>query len=214
MKKCTYCGKELFDQAVICPGCGCPAPKVCKHCGKEIANEAVICMNCGCPVEPQVSQSAGQPFTQSQAAYAQPHYSQPTYTKPAPRVEELVNILSQRLFTNGVIWLVIGAVQIILGLLWQWFLLIVGVLNVISSIQDITKSKQLPDLPQGMLADIPAEYEPLTGPIITLIYNLFVGGVIGVAGSIYYLVAVRGFVMENQAHFEALNVHKPISEDE
>lgn len=25
MKYCTYCGKELFDEAVICPGCGCKA---------------------------------------------------------------------------------------------------------------------------------------------------------------------------------------------
>lgn len=23
MKYCTKCGKELFDEAVICPGCGC-----------------------------------------------------------------------------------------------------------------------------------------------------------------------------------------------
>lgn len=202
MKKCTYCGKELFDQAMICPGCGCPAPKVCKYCGKEIANEAVICVNCGCPVEHQNAQPSGQPFTQ------------PTYTKPATDISNLVNTLSQRLFTNGVIWLVIGALQIILGLFWQWFLLIVGVLNVISSIQDINKSKHLPGLPKNALAGIPAEYEPLTGPIITLIYNLFAGGVIGVAGSIYYLVAVRGFVMENQAHFKALNTNILNTENE
>ena len=25
MKYCTKCGKELFDEAVICPNCGCPA---------------------------------------------------------------------------------------------------------------------------------------------------------------------------------------------
>lgn len=24
MKYCAKCGKELFDEAVICPGCGCP----------------------------------------------------------------------------------------------------------------------------------------------------------------------------------------------
>ena len=24
MKYCTKCGKELFDEAVICVGCGCP----------------------------------------------------------------------------------------------------------------------------------------------------------------------------------------------
>lgn len=25
MKYCQKCGKELFDEAIICPGCGCPA---------------------------------------------------------------------------------------------------------------------------------------------------------------------------------------------
>ncbi len=206
MKKCTHCGKELFDQAVICPGCGCPAPKVCQYCGKEIASEAVICMNCGCPIEPKNAQPSGQPFAKPVV--------QPTYTRPAPNIENLVNTLSSRLFTNGVIWLVIGALQIILGLFWQWWLLIVGALNIISSIQDINKSKQLPNLPKGMLLEIPTEYEPLAGPIITLIYNLVFGGVIGVAGSIYYLVAVRGFVMDNRVHFEALNIRKPQAEDE
>lgn len=24
MKFCTHCGKQLMDEAVICPGCGCP----------------------------------------------------------------------------------------------------------------------------------------------------------------------------------------------
>ena len=43
--------------------------------------------------------------------------------------------------------------------------------------------------------------KPLTGPIITLIYNLLIGGVIGVAGSIYYFAAVRGYVMENEQAF-------------
>ena len=30
MKYCTYCGQELFDEAVVCPSCGCeaaPPPK-------------------------------------------------------------------------------------------------------------------------------------------------------------------------------------------
>ena len=28
MKYCTKCGKELFDEAVFCPSCGCPANPV------------------------------------------------------------------------------------------------------------------------------------------------------------------------------------------
>ena len=28
MKYCSKCGNELFDEAVICPKCGCPAENV------------------------------------------------------------------------------------------------------------------------------------------------------------------------------------------
>ena len=28
MKFCTKCGKELLDEAIICPGCGCPTAQI------------------------------------------------------------------------------------------------------------------------------------------------------------------------------------------
>ena len=28
MKYCSHCGKELLDEAVVCPGCGCAVAKV------------------------------------------------------------------------------------------------------------------------------------------------------------------------------------------
>lgn len=31
MKYCTHCGKELMDEAVICPGCGCPVSGIHLH---------------------------------------------------------------------------------------------------------------------------------------------------------------------------------------
>lgn len=61
MKYCQKCGKEIMDEAIICPNCGCavennsPIPKTkstkfCQKCGKEIMEEAVICPGCGCAV--------------------------------------------------------------------------------------------------------------------------------------------------------------------
>ena len=84
-----------------------------------------------------------------------------------------------------------------MGIAGNWIILIVGVLNLISSIQDINYSKSFPANPVGIVSKV----KPLTGPIITLIYNLIIGGVIGVAGSIYYFVAVRGYVVENEQAF-------------
>lgn len=146
--------------------------KYCTHCGKELVDEAVVCVGCGCAV-------AG------------------TTARKAPTPAELINTLSERVKTNGIIWLVIGIIQILIGIFLNWYVLIVGALNIISSIQDMTYSKKVLDDPDGIVK----KFEPLTGPIITLIYNLIFGGLIGVAGSIYYFVGIRSFVMENKTAF-------------
>ena len=51
MKYCSKCGKELLDEAVICPGCGCPVPgasgqapaKTSQGENATLATSAVIC---------------------------------------------------------------------------------------------------------------------------------------------------------------------------
>ena len=65
-------------------------------------------------------------------------------------------------------------------------------------------SKTVNEKPAGIMA----KFEPLVGPIITLVYNLVFGGVIGVAGSIYYFAAIRSFVMENKVFFASLDTEK------
>lgn len=68
MKFCTHCGKQLYDEAIICPGCGCAVQRkvpnnqvlhnsqetvrkrFCVYCGKELGEDAEICMGCGCRV--------------------------------------------------------------------------------------------------------------------------------------------------------------------
>ncbi len=154
--------------------------KYCTHCGKELLDEAVICVGCGCAVAGQNIQTAKSQQIDSTT---------------------LINTLSQRVNTNAIIWLVIGILQIIGGIFINWFLLIVGVLNIISSVQDMKYSKVLLEKPTGVVA----KFESLTGPIITLVYNLVIGGVIGVVGSIYYFVAIRNYVMENKQSFADLD---------
>lgn len=151
----------------------------CSKCGKEIVQNAAFCIGCGAAVK-------------GNDKIVEPSFS-------ANKV--LLNTLSQRLNTNGIIWLVIGILQILGGIFINWFLLIVGVLNIISSVQDMQYSKMLLESPTGIVA----KFEPITGPVITLIYNLVIGGVIGVAGSIYYFFAIRNYVMENKQFFASLD---------
>lgn len=148
MKFCTHCGKELFDEAVICPGCGC-------------ATAAAV----------------------------------PTAAK-----DDLLTKLSERIKMNSIIWMVIAVIQIIIGLCGTWLPLIVGILNIISAVKDMNYSKAVLENPNGIVAN----YEPLTSPVITLVYNLVIGGVIGVIGSVYYFIGLRGFVLENKNAFLAL----------
>lgn len=154
--------------------------KYCTHCGKELLDEAVICVGCGCAVSGQNTQTVNNVSVDGTI---------------------LLNTLSQRLNTNGIIWFVIGILQILGGIFINWFLLIVGVLNIISSVQDMKYSKTLLENSTGIVA----KFEPLTGPIITLVYNLVIGGVIGVIGSIYYFFAIRNYVMENKQFFASLD---------
>lgn len=157
----------------------------CKYCGKELSNDAVFCSNCGKPTSEQ-QPSGGYAYT-------------PPPTNPL-NGQALVIKFSERVKTNAIIWIVIGAIQILLGLYVQWVLLIVGALNIITAITDFNYSKNVLQNPKGIVSRV----KSLVSPILTLIYNLIFGGVIGVAGSIYYLVAVRGFVMENEPHFQAI----------
>lgn len=145
--------------------------KYCSHCGNEMMDEAVVCVKCGCSANPSNNTIGNQP--------------------------NLVQQLSDRVKINGIVWLVIGVIQILLGLYVNWVLFIVGALNIVSAVQDINYSKSVIESPVGIVE----KFKPLTGPIIVLAYNLVFGGIIGLVGSIYYLVGVRSFVLSNESTF-------------
>ena len=161
--------------------------KYCQYCGAQLIDDAKYCLRCGKEV-PQASQN-----TTSNHEHIN-HSNSP---------RDLVNKLSVRLQTNGIIWVVIAVIQILAGLFGAWFTLAVGVLNIISAITDIKNSKRILSDPRGIVST----YEPIVNPIIVLVYNLVIGGVIGVIGSIYYLIFVRGFVMDNKNHFLAMEIN-------
>jgi len=152
--------------------------RYCTYCGNKVNENAIVCVKCGCAI----------PGTSA-------HSNQMGYTIFAP--DSIVNTITQRIKTNGIIWVIIGGIQILMGISFNWVLLIVGLLNLISSIQDLNYSKEFPNNPVGIISKM----KPLAGAIITLIYNLVIGGIIGVIGSIYYLIAVRGYVLENEQAF-------------
>ncbi len=145
----------------------------CTKCGAEMQDTAVFCPKCGTRVR------SGEPTSYN----------------------NLLSQLSERVKLNGIIWLIIGIIQIVLGMEYGWGLMLVGGLNIASSIQDMNYSKTVLTSPQGIVE----HFQSLTVPIIVLVYNLIFGGVIGVAGSVYYLVGVRNFVLSNEKTFAKYN---------
>lgn len=55
---CRNCGREIPNNANVCPECGTPQKqmKFCKHCGELIEQDCVICPKCGKQVE-QITQA-------------------------------------------------------------------------------------------------------------------------------------------------------------
>lgn len=146
----------------------------CSQCGKELKEGVAFCENCGNAVN-----TAYVPNVDSETS------------------KSLINELSVKVKTNAIIWIVIGGLQIFAGIFFEWFFAVVGVLNLISGIQDIKFSNTVRQKPEKIVE----RFSPLVGPIITLVYNVIFGGVIGVVGSIYYLVVIRNFVLTNKEKF-------------
>lgn len=160
----------------------------CSNCGKK-SDGGNFCSGCGCRLN-----------NQSNAAPQQPQYAQQNYVQKNP-----VEVLTEKIKISVIIWSVIAGLQIIIGLyyftalynttngliLWG-----IAALNIFAAYKDYKYSKEIIFNPIGIVT----KYQPITSYIITLIYNLIFGGVIGVAGSIYDLT-VRNYVMTNVGVF-------------
>lgn len=154
----------------------------CKYCGTQIADDAAFCSHCG-----------------QNTAERRVSYVAPTYDSQLSG-QALVTKFVERLKTNAIIWIVIGSIQILIGLAAHWAVLVIGIVNLIDAISDIRYANQALRDPRGIVDHV----RPLVSPIIALIFNLLIGAVIGIVGVIYYLIAVRGFALENEVQFREI----------
>lgn len=151
--------------------------RYCTYCGNEVNENAVVCVKCGCAIPNSCTNN-----NKINRIYISP--------------ETLVTTITQRIKTESIIWIVIGSLQILIGIL-NWFVLIVGILNLVSAICDLKFCKSFAQRPVGIVAKV----KPIGGTIGVLIYNLLIGAGIGVLALIYYFIAVRGYVLENEQAF-------------
>lgn len=109
----------------------------------------------------------------------------------------VLKTLSNRLHTEGVIWIIISIFQIIsvVGI-------ILGIINLVDSIKTLNYSKRIMKNPVGISRSFPKTVTG--GDIFAIIWNVFFGAVIGVIGNIYHIASVNSYVVNNRAVFERL----------
>ena len=95
---------------------------------------------------------------------------------------------------GGIIWIVIASLQLLIGLSFNWIIMLIGVWNLIAGITRITNSEKMEQRANNI---VNAYEKNFTNIIIFLVLNIFLGGIIGVVGAIYDLV-VRSYVLENK----------------
>ena len=150
----------------------------CGKCGAQLPDNVKFCDKCGAPTAP----GAAQGYAGTNTGYG---------AHPAQQRVMLEN-LSSRIQVSAIIWIIIGALQI-LGMVT----VLLGAYNIYVGIQNLNYSKKILTYPVGIVAG----QESLTMPIVMLVLNLVLGGVIGVVGSIYDILGIRGYVMQNKAAF-------------
>ncbi len=109
-------------------------------------------------------------------------------------IHQVSKTLSEREQIAAIIWLVIGIMQIL-----SIVCILAGTWNVYAAYTRFTQSKAVLTPWVGIVNS----YEnSLTSSIISIVINLVFGGVIGVAGGLYDIFMVRGYVLENKDVYE------------
>lgn len=205
MSFCSNCGSQLGEGVKFCPNCGKSLD------GGQAVNQPPT-PNHTQAYQQQVPPNAGQPYQQPPLftpPYQQP-YAQP-YTPYMPQ-KNILQQLSGKVKANAIIWLVVACLQYLLGIIYiamgldsydggalvvmGIFVIIVAVINTLVSVRDFRYSREVLYRPVGIYA----KFSPVGGYVGMLIYNIFFGGIIGIAGSIYAFV-VRSFVVNNELQF-------------
>ena len=79
----------------------------------------------------------------------------------------------------------------------------IGILNIVAGYKDYKYSKELLQRPIAIIS----RYESMTPIVISLIYNVLFGGLIGVVGNIYELT-IRNFDIANREIFQTAENRK------
>ena len=109
-------------------------------------------------------------------------------------LQQVTKTLSDREKTSAIIWLIIGILQCL-----SCALIIAGAWNIYAA---VTRFKQSEAVLKPWPGIVNAYDKWQSNIIISLVINLIFGGIIGIAGNLYDMFAVRSYVLDNRQVFE------------
>lgn len=214
---CKNCGAKLDEGSKFCSGCGMAVnaegkspetvaenPQPNPYMNQQAATmENAYQQNTYQQNTYQQNAYGGTAYNaQAQAAMGRMNnpYSNQNYRQPDPMQQGSVKMrnfkinLGNKEMTSGIIWISIGGLQVLCSIFAFWYLIIVGIWNIVVGIMRITKKGELY---QKSGIEIYNEYASrLTSLVVFLIVNILFGGIVGIAASIYDLVT-RNYVIQN-----------------
>ena len=222
---CENCGKMLEEGTKFCSGCGQPvkekqpANNAQAYAASNNNAQSSTAPNNGAPGNGTPNNGAGGNGGYGYADNRSANFgnAQPYGYQYATAPENPLIRLSKKVKTNAIIWIVIASLQAVFAVvnLFIWLngldwpedvltngisalmLAVIATLNFVSSAKDFKYSKNVLNVPRGIVA----KFQPIGGYIANLIYNIIFGGLVGIVGSIYGL-CVRSYVMNNAGYFQ------------
>ena len=175
--------------------------KFCTNCGHELKPEEKFCPSCGFNTESVKQAKESVSNTQNVNSYQNTNqYQNPNnaaFGNDDITMKNMLAQLSQKNQTNAIIWIVIGALQIIGAIymfafydasIYTLAVMAIGILNIVAGYKDYKYSKELLQRPIAIIS----RYESMTPIVISLIYNV---------RNIYEL-SIRNFVVANREIFQ------------
>jgi hypothetical protein len=206
---CQKCGAQIPDGSTFCSSCGQPIPNANMQ-GQAVNNNPYGQQGYVQNVPNNYQQ--GYPMNNPQG-YGAPNYAaqQPVYNNYGgaygqgvagnPMYVSVANKVKSTETAVNVCWIILGVLQIIIALAATNFIYvaIAGIWNIVNAAIFL---KNANDIVAGNPNVVSYFDKRLTGLIVILVVNLFIGGFIGVILAVIELVN-RNYVLNNRMAFEA-----------
>lgn len=154
----------------------------CTKCGNKLVGNAAYCSTCGAPVKTIIAQREN-------------------------NVVDCIKTLSLKEQISGIVWIVVAFFQIIIGYIGSFAFLVLGISNIFTGIARLKQSQKVLTPYDGMIKEYENRWKAF---IVSLIFNLLIGGVVGFMCSVATICEInaRNYALKNKDLLRPNILHK------